>query len=208
MVDRALVARRCARLAIQLAAASAFLPFTCFADVALPALRDEIVTRASVDQFLRLNLDRSTPDDRVAWQRIGIVDRSNTQRMRVVIAQYGWPTRAMVGDDGAAAAWLLVQHADQDPAFQQRCLALIEAQPAGEVSGESRALLTDRVLLARGAKQRFGSQFEGNCTSGFTIQPLEEPDKVDERRASYGLPSLAAYVDFAKTVFCPTKPEQ
>lgn len=185
------------------------LPARCLADdIALPSLRSEVITRAGVDQFLRREIDLAADEDKPEWQRIRIVDHANTARMKDVIAKRGWLTSAKVGQDGAAAAWLLVQHADDDPAFQQRCLKLIEALPQDEVPGESRALLTDRVLLARGAKQRFGSQFEGDCTNGFTIRPLEDPERVDQRRAAYGLPSLAAYLAFAKTIFCPIKTEQ
>ncbi len=38
-------------------------------------------------------------------------------RMREIVARVGWPGRRMVGDDGASAAWLLVQHSDTDPGF-------------------------------------------------------------------------------------------
>jgi hypothetical protein len=49
------------------------------------------------------------------------------------------------------AAWLLVQHADHDPAFQRVCLELLGgAVRAGEADVRHHAYLTDRVLLAEG----------------------------------------------------------
>jgi hypothetical protein len=173
-------------------------------EIALPAVRSELIERASVDQELRTGLDPSAPMDVAAWRRIHIVDHANTARVSELVRQHGWLTRAMVGEDGSAAAWLLVQHADDDPAFQRRCLTLIEALPDGEVSNESRALLTDRVLLASGAPQRYGSQTEGDCTTGFRLSRLEDPDHVDERRAALGMESIASYIARMKTFYCST----
>jgi hypothetical protein len=79
---------------------------------------------------------------------MGEVDQDNTRWLKGVVAWYGWPTRSMVGDDGAAAAWLLVQHADHDRAFQRRCLVLMQALPADQTSPEHIAYLADRVRSA------------------------------------------------------------
>ena len=39
---------------------------------------------------------------------------------KLIVAQVGWPTKTLVGQRGARAAWLLVRHADLDVAFQRR----------------------------------------------------------------------------------------
>ena len=62
-------------------------------------------------------------------------------------------------DQEARKAWLLVQHADADVKFQRRCLDLMARLPKGEVSISNLAYLTDRVLLAEGKKQLYGTQF-------------------------------------------------
>jgi hypothetical protein len=54
-----------------------------------------------------------------AAEHLQAVDAANTARMKRIVAERGWPGRSLVGDDGAQAAWLLVQHADHDPAFQR-----------------------------------------------------------------------------------------
>lgn len=54
------------------------------------------------------------------------------------------------------------------------------------------AYLTDRVLLAEGKKQVYGTQFtliNGKCQA----RPLEDESHVDERRKEVGLPPLAEY---------------
>ena len=44
-----------------------------------------------------------------------------------LVERQGWPTRSQVGEQAAVSAWLLAQHADQDPALQRRCLDLMRA---------------------------------------------------------------------------------
>jgi hypothetical protein len=50
----------------------------------------------------------------------------NTARLKEVVAKHGWPGKSLVGEDGAFAAWLLVQHADADAAFQKQRLELMK----------------------------------------------------------------------------------
>lgn len=45
------------------------------------------------------------------WQRQADVIRENTQRLAAIVDQIGCPADAMVGRDGAWAAWAIAQHA-------------------------------------------------------------------------------------------------
>jgi hypothetical protein len=126
-------------------------------------------------------------------QALGKVDQENTSRLADIVAKYGWPTNSLVGKDGANAAWLLVQHADADVKLQRKCLDLMTKLPKGEVSRIDRAYLMDRVLLAEGRKQIYGTQFTSSGGK-WVPRPLEDPATVDKRRAEIGLPSLAEYV--------------
>src|SRR5690606_17036250 len=42
-------------------------------------------------------------------------DKANTEWLKAVVAERGWPTISEVGEEASYKAWLLVQHADQDP---------------------------------------------------------------------------------------------
>ena len=113
--------------------------------------------------------------------------------MKTVIERHGWPGKSMVGSDGAQAAFLLVQHADAEPAFQKRCLELLaKAVKQGEATGDQLAYLTDRVLVAEGKPQRYGTQF---YTVGGKLapRPIEDEANVDARRKEVGLPTMAEY---------------
>jgi hypothetical protein len=122
------------------------------------------------------------------------VDEANTAWLRRVVAERGWPGKARVGADGADAAFLLVQHADRDTAFQAAVLPLLErAFAAGQASGQHLALLTDRVATARGQPQVYGSQ--ADIVAGRVIlKPIADSAGVDARRTRMGLPPLAEYV--------------
>jgi hypothetical protein len=120
------------------------------------------------------------------------IDADNAKWLAGVVDRVGWPTVRLVGQDGADAAWLLVQHADADVKFQRRCLDLMGAAPKDEVSPSNLAYLTDRVLLAEGRKQRYGTQF-ATIDGKLKPHPVEDEANVDERRAEAGLQPLAEY---------------
>jgi len=158
-----------------------------------PALRDELLKMMEVDQAARMELIRTNFKDEAAAERLRAIDTKNTARLKEVIAQKGWPGKTLVGKRAANAAWLLVQHADLDPAFQKQCLPLLEkAVAAGEAEGEQLAYLTDRVLVAEKKPQRYGSQFH-EVDGKLVPQPIEDETRVDERRAAVGLGTLAEY---------------
>ena len=154
-----------------------------------PALRGELLAMMDQDQAARATLVPDASGMLVGPEHtVEDVDARTTARMKQIIAQVGWPTRRLVGDDGAHAAWLLVQHADADLAFQKACLAAMEHQLATrEVSPVDYAYLFDRVALHDGRKQRYGTQF----ADGREPFPIEDPANVDARRAEVGLPTLA-----------------
>ncbi len=154
-----------------------------------PGLRTELLRMGEEDQAARLG---DLNDPQTAKQMLA-VDARNLPRVEKIIAEHGFPTTEMVGQDGFNASWLLVQHADADPAFQQRVLESLVA--THHVGGEQLALLTDRVLRAQGKPQRYGSQFIAGDEGGQWIpQPIEEPvSEVDKRRALLSMMPLADY---------------
>jgi len=148
-------------------------------------LRAELLRRVAVDQEARRTVDT---------EAMAAADGENLPWLRQVVADAGWPGKSLVGDDGAHAAWLLAQHADRDPAFQRRCLDLLAAAvERGEATAVDQAYLTDRVLLAEGKPQEYGTQAIAR-DGRFVPRDLRDPGRVDERRASVGLGSLAEYL--------------
>ena len=172
-----------------------------------PALRRELLKRVEQDQAIRnalISKGVKNPDQAIL-ARMQAIDTANTERMRAIVNRYGWPGPELVGRDGAEAAFLLVQHADH--AFMKEMLPLVEkAYRGGEVSGQSYALLLDRVLVGEGKPQVYGTQakrFEEWKGQEPALAPIEDEANVDKRRAEVGLPPLSEYRELLKRMYFP-----
>jgi len=177
-----------------------------------PELQSELLRRTNADQEARTAMikwmrkhgsngvvvtDTLSKEKKAEFERVTAkvkeLDAENTKWLKGIVEKHEWPAVTLVGKDGVNAAWLLVQHADAEPQFQRHCLDLMVRLPKNEVSRSNLAYLTDRVLLAEGKKQVYGTQFtfvEGK----WKPRPLEDEANVDKRRAEAGLPPLAEYV--------------
>ncbi|HEX6882965.1 MAG TPA: DUF6624 domain-containing protein [Planctomycetota bacterium] len=158
-----------------------------------PQQRAELARRVEVDQEARRALMSGGTIDMELAHRLEAIDADNTAWMKTLVARHGWPTLAAVGPEASGNAWLLVQHADQDVAFQEHCLALLEAAVArGQAEKKHLAYLHDRVAMHRGRPQRYGTQFR-QVDGKLEPYTLEDPARVDEWRAEAGLGTLAEY---------------
>lgn len=111
-------------------------------------LAQKITAMAEVDQKMRKEASEGRPWD-------GEIDKQNTAQLKLIVAEFGWPTISLVGEKASQMAWLLVQHADHDTRFQKECLMLMEkiySQDKVEINPKNIAYLTDRILVAEGKK--------------------------------------------------------
>jgi hypothetical protein len=151
-----------------------------------PVLRDEVLAMTVDDQAVRVKpIDQFNREER---QRMSAVDKKHEERMKAIVAQYGWPGRSLVGDEAAIDAWLIVQHCQVD--FQEHCLPLLKkAVDANEASAQCYAYLLDRIRMYRGQPQVYGTQFMND-----KLVQIEDPQNVDQRRKAVGLGPLSEYV--------------
>lgn len=157
----------------------------------------ELARRVGREQAVRsVAMTELPPKTRQALDRLlAAEDADNTRWLKQLLAERGWPGRSLVGDAGAHAVWLLAQHADADPAFQEACLELLTAAvAAGEAALADLAYLDDRVRSARGEPQRYGTQCEQTENGAWQPLPLADPVDVDRLRAEAGLAPLAIYL--------------
>ena len=174
----------------------------------------ELVKRIDEDQKARKQLidlqarpgkdaEAAKKEVEAATKKVQEIDARNTAWMKEVVDKHGWPGKSLVGKDGAMRAWLLVQHADQDRAFQKRCLPLLAgAVKKGEASPEHLAYLTDRVKVADKEKQVYGTQFH-EVDGKMEPYPIEDEANVDKRRKEVGLPSMAEYRKLIEEMYKP-----
>ena len=169
----------------------------------LAAIRTELIAMAAEDQrirkeFVAKGVDALTPE---MIERVRSIDARNTARLKEIIDVHGWPRRSQVGSEGSTAAFLLIQHADQNHAFQKSTLPMIRrAYEEDEAAGEHVAMLTDRVLVAEGKRQLYGTQakFENG---EIVVNPIQDEAEVDQRRAALGLPPLKHYIEHLRQVY-------
>lgn len=120
------------------------------------------------------------------------VHAANAALLARVFDAIGWPGRRALGDEGAAAAFLIVQHAIGHPQLQRRGLSLmLEAIAQGEANALDAAYLSDRIAVFEGSEQTFGTQFDWDAAGQLSPAPTRDPESLDERRASVGLPPMA-----------------
>jgi len=106
-----------------------------------------------------------------------------------------WPTKSVVGAAGVHAVYLLAQ---TDTALGRSVLhRLMEAGPSESPAADV-ATFEDRLRLAWGRKQIYGTQFRVENGS-VVLAPMEDSAHADLRREGAGLPPFALGLCFAKT---------
>ncbi|MEV7332156.1 DUF6624 domain-containing protein [Micromonospora sp. NPDC093244] len=153
------------------------------------ALHDELIAMLERDQADREGSPQAESD------------QARTARLKDIVRAHGWPTFALVGEDGGNAAWAIAQHSDLDPAFQQEALDLLRAAvAAGQASPGNLAYLHDRVATGRGEPQEYGTQIRCGPGGPVPATPIRNEADVERRRAEAGLPTLASYLAEMTTI--------
>ncbi len=156
-------------------------------------LRAELLEMERLDRRVRADLvERGELHTGGYHPEMQAVHQRHNARIRAILETYGWPGRSLVGEDGCRAAGFVVQHAILDHDLQRRGVSLLtEAVAKDEAEPFMLALLTDRVLMQEGQPQLYGTQYIGAKQGGVEPWPIANPETVDERRRSVGLPPLA-----------------
>jgi len=166
----------------------------CLSQVADTPLVQTLSLLNDRDQGIR-NSYFANRKNRAIITQMGQVDAADRARLKQIIQQYGWPGFDLVGTASEENAFEVVQHSDDDRAFQKRCLPLIEsAVKRGQAMPSDAAYLVDRICTGEHKTQVYGTQWN---------VPIENPAHVDERRASVGLGSLAEYQKLLNPIYQP-----
>ena len=159
-------------------------------DISEPALRDELLAMMDEDQAEQLG---EVATDNYAGR---------TARLTEILDEYGWPGFDMVGPDGSTAAWVVAQHADLDPDVQRLALDLLRAAAeAGQASRGDLAYLEDRVAVAAGDEQVYGTQMRcDEQGEPAPATPITDAARLDERREAAGLAPFDEYLAVMREV--------
>lgn len=168
--------------------------FGAFADIN-KGLQEQLIEMEKQDQHIREQLRQ------VGWEnapkalkeQLALIDQHNTTKLKQLLKNRDWFALSEVGKTGIGAAFLIIQHSPDDEFKESMLPVLKQSYLNGEgVSGQKVALLTDRVLIGKGKKQRYGTQ--ADVSNGqIVFKPISEPDTVDARRAEMKMPPLSFY---------------
>jgi hypothetical protein len=129
------------------------------------------------------------------YARMVRTDSSNMVIVDQILDEYGWLGIDEIGYRANSAIFLVIQHAPHE--VQKEYLpAMREAVANGKAAGSSLALLEDRVALGNGEPQIYGSQIVTlHKTNETFVEPIANPDSVNQRRAEVGLGPIEDYVE-------------
>lgn len=157
---------------------------------------DESLEKALLDmearaQALRAELIAAGEPHENHHPRTDELNRANSSRLRQIIAVFGWPGTALVGDKGARAAWRIALHSYGEPDFMRQCRDLIDrATQSGDLPRWQFAMIDDRIRVYEGKPQRYGTQLR-HGPKGIEPHPIENEARINSMRMQAGLPLLA-----------------
>ncbi len=129
--------------------------------------------------------------------------RQNTEFLQQLVAEAGWPGRDLVGEDGADAAWLLLQHSGAgvrtldspaNRAFRQMCVPLLQRGVAsGSTHPRHLAHTVDGIKSVEGGSPTYAvlsSAFESD-EDGVRLPSELDVRAIDTSRHLIGLVAVA-----------------
>ena len=157
--------------------------------------------RNYMTRFKNGELQSDTISRETISRNISLTDSLNYFLLKGIIDKYGFPNYDIVGQEGSNNFWLLVQHQDRNPTFQDSVLVKMKIQvDANKASIRNYAYLVDRVKVNTGQKQVYGTQMKLNSEqSSYIPKSVIDPDKLNERRASVGLGTIESYIEIMNT---------
>lgn len=162
-------------------------------------LQKRLLQMKEKDQVLRMKMI-DNPESEKVIQQLEAVDKELTAELKKIVQMYGWPTIRLVGLEASQSAALILNHsADHD--FQREWIPkLQDLVDQEEIVGSDLALIIDKVLLSEGKPQLFGNvfRFDGDF---MIMQPIRDPERLDERRAKYLLPPIKEYIKFMEEIY-------
>ena len=123
-------------------------------------------------------------------------DSLNFMILKSIFNKHGYLGFSKVGHKGSHNFWLLVQHQDKNPYFQERVLlAMKQEAENNNASYLDYAYLIDRVKVNTGELQIYGTQMMLNSdTTSYIPKPVINPIELNKRRKIAGLDPIESYI--------------
>ncbi len=160
-------------------------------DISAQTKIDTAAIRSQLELILKRDQMTRSTGDSAAF--MFYFDSCNMAQLKKIVKTYGWPGISFVGENGNAAAFLVVQHADIS--IQEKYFPLLKRSvEMGESKKGHLALMEDRILMRNDKKQIYGSQLVwDDLTNAWVFYPIEDEKNVNKRRAEVGLEPMEEY---------------
>lgn len=161
----------------------------------MPELAKKLATIRAADQEYRQKFKdlksvegKEATDNQTLATQINTRDSINQAEVFAIIDKYGWLGREDIGNTGCSALYVVILHAPIEA--QEKYFPIMKAAvKEGRARRQNLAYLEDRMLVRRGKKQLYGSQFKAGGKGYFPIADIEH---LNERRAYVGLVPFSA----------------
>ena len=163
-------------------------------------LQNMIDSMAVVDQMPYKLITSSTNPNRDSLLELQTnIFISNCTLAQEIFIEYGYPGFDLVGEQSSRNYWLVIQHCDSLPGFQQKVLDEMRKHVVVEnASDRNYAYLIDRVKINAGLPQLYGTQIQFDTNKGIAFpKSLENSVNVNSRRGEIGMESLEEYLNSA-----------
>src|SRR6185369_9413128 len=157
-------------------------------------LREELIKMASKQRELLLHIVDKDQTKQSDQEKLNKIYEDDIAKLCQLIKTHGWPTSATVDHDGVFATFHILKNAGTYELQRDLLPVIVAAIKKDPLQKREFASLYDRLRVSAGMKQLFGTQ--AVSMGGFLVlYPIEDEEKLDERRAEYGLAPMDQYMN-------------
>lgn len=163
------------------------------------ALADELSKMIEIDQvaaYIPQGKHKELSEE--DWNKFkDSVFTTHEKRLQEIFNENGFVGYDLAGEEGSKNFWLMVQHCDHNPDFQNKVLEKMKIEVDKKNTNPSDyGLLVDRVNINTGKPQVYGTQVTYNFNTGQAYpKTLEDSVNVNKRRKAINLEPLEVYLN-------------
>lgn len=160
------------------------------------------------DQGIRDKLDNFYGNSQYSSKESNIILLQNEQNyndsinqiiLDSVIITNGYPGKSLVGLELNCVAASVILHSNNLKYMEKYWNTILNAYANHEIDRSCIPNIEDRILMLKGRKQKYGTQFVYNkATNKMELYPVVDIKEADKLRKLYWLPTLKSDIEFYK----------
>lgn len=156
-------------------------------------LKEDLVKMALKERELLIQVVEKDQTKKSEGEKLHKTYEDHSAKLCQILKTNGWPTTALVDQDGVFAAFQILKNAGTFELQRDLLPVLVAVIKKDPTQKREFAGVYDRLRVSAGMKQLFGSQ--AVSVGGFLVlYPIEDEANVDKRRAGYDLAPLDEYI--------------